>query len=223
MTKRLIFLFSCLLAFFAVQAHASVFSASGGSSLQTLFSDLGYDYINVADYQTDLNFKLQGMMELQLLSRSNSFTNPMSFGVLESRQRWWGTDYRHHEMFGERAGAGTSASFSMDGAMSSYGFFISKSDPRRWWWRTRYYSYSPFNHYGAVQALFYQDPINSNSYLVAWEGLHIRDPRSDRSYDDLVVRMTIHPAPEPATWVLLATGLLGVWVFASAKRKRNEV
>jgi len=132
MKGRVLLIAFGVLALCAFQTHASVFSSSGGGALQNVFNSLGYEYIDVANYQTDLNFRLQGMMEFQLMSRSG--VNDLSFGVLES-----------------------------------YSFFIAKREGRR---TTRFYSYSPFNTNGAVQALFYRDPMDSNSYLLAWNGLY---------------------------------------------------
>jgi hypothetical protein len=221
MRGRLLVITLCLIATCAFQAQASIFSGGGGGTLQALFDSKGFDYIDVANYQTDLNFKLHGMMEFQLISESGPFADKLSFGVLEGQKTWWGTDYQRHTVFDRSAEPGATGSFMSNSADSDISFFISKRNPRRNWWKTHFYSFSPFNRFNSVQALFYQDPLNTNSYLIAWEGHHLLNPRSDGNYDDLVVRMTIHPAPEPATWVLLATGLVGLGVFVSAKRKRD--
>lgn len=111
----------------------------------------------------------------------------------------------------------------MSGRRSSYGFYIEQRS-RRGLWSQRYYSYSPFNRRGSVQALFYQNPMNSGEYLIAFEGLYAGSSHSDQSYDDVVVRMRrrVHAVPEPATWVLFASGLLGIGVFARTRRKSTH-
>jgi hypothetical protein len=217
MKGRILVLTASLLLLFALQGHASVFSGSGGA-LQSLFSDLGYGHIDVASYQTDINFSLAGMMEFQLMSRSGAAD--LSFGVLESRRSWWGTYYRHNQVFSEHAGVGSTGSFMADRRHSTYGFYISKSSYRR---TTRYYSYSPFNRYGAIQALFYEDPRESGSYLIAFAGSYAGDSHYDQSYDDMVVKLSVHPAPEPATWLLLASGLASLGILFTIRRKQREL
>jgi hypothetical protein len=218
MKGKVLVLTVAMAALLTLQAHASVFSGSGGSSLQSVFNNLGYGHIDVANYQTNLNLRLQGMLEFQLLSRSGGAD--LSFGVLERRHSWWGTNYRHNQVFGAHAQEGATALYSADRDNTNFGFYISK---RNRWGTTRYYSFSPFNPYGSVQALFYEDPLQSGSYLLAWNMGFTGSPHSDRSYDDLVVRMNVHPAPEPATWVLLASGLLGLAFLFAVRRKQREL
>jgi len=221
MKGRTIGLCFCILAVTAIQTQASVFSGSGGSSLQSIFNNTGYGHINVADYQTDLNFQLQGMLQFELLNKAEGMG--LSFGVVEARKKWWGTYYRHRTVFGRAAQEGSVRLYNAERSNTDYGFFVSRRDPNRWWRRERFYSFSPFNRGGATQALFYQDPLDSNSWLIAFNGRRVGDSHYDATYDHMVVRMTIHAAPEPATWVLLASGLIGLGVLVSAKRKREEL
>lgn len=218
MKGRVLVLTVVTLALCALQAQASVFSGSGGSSLQSVFNNIGYGHINVANYQTNLNLRLHGMLEFQLLSRSGG--SNLSFGVLESRHQWWGTYHKHNTVFGRNAEVGATATYSADRDNTDFGFYISKG---KGWRSKRYYSYSPFNRNGAIQALFYEDPLQSGSYLLAWNRGFTGNSHSDRSYDDLVVRMNVHPAPEPATWILLASGLIGLGVLFTVRRRQREL
>jgi len=48
------------------QATASVFAGSGGAHLQSVATPSAYEYIDVADYQTQLNSTLMGAAEIDL-------------------------------------------------------------------------------------------------------------------------------------------------------------
>ncbi len=201
----------------ASPGHATVFGSASGARLQSVFNRLGYSSIDVADYQTDLTFQLAGMARFELLSRD---LPRLSFGVLETHQGGRGLRFRHHRIFGRRASVGSTAWFDMGRPGSEYSFFVQRTG-RRWWRRRNFYSYSPFNRHGAVQTLFYADPNQAGTYLLAWQGLYVGDPHSDNSYDDLVVRMSVHPAPEPATWILLAAALGGAGLVTVVRRRRT--
>jgi len=48
------------------QATASVFAGSGGAQLQSVATPPAYEYIDVADYQNELNTTLMGAVEVDL-------------------------------------------------------------------------------------------------------------------------------------------------------------
>ena len=218
MKGKLFIIAVCAVALVSIQAQASVFSSSGATALQSTFRSLGYDYIDVTDYQTDLNMQLAGMVEFQLLNRGMS---NVSFGVLEARRSYWGQYYRHHQVLGENSRVGSLGRFNMDSPRSTYSFYIEARDPYRYWRTNRYYSYSPYNQYSATQALFYRNPHDSDEILIAFSGHRVGDTRYDRRYDDMIVRARVHPAPEPATWLLLGTGLSGLGVFVRMRRRQE--
>ncbi len=224
--KRSVFvLLVAVMALVGAQAHASVFGGGGGSALQAKFNNMGLSHINVADYQTDLNFRLQGIMEFQLLSRATDAQ--YKFGYLKSYDYGPWTINSHHQVFGRNASVGSTKRVAFDGVYDSKGFYLQRKENNQW--RTRY-SYSAYNgnfwNPGGTQALFFQDPENSGQMIIAWEGMDRRNSHSDGNYDDVIIKASggsgggggVNPVPEPSTWVLLITGMAGVGAFLYTRR-----
>jgi len=197
---------------------ASVFSTPGGGSLKNLFTELGYGYIDVAQYQTELNLNFHGYMEVQLLQKDGLFARHGSFGVAywEKSRDPDGITLRHKELFGPGEGGPSEVERIDFDTETQVGLFFDPnlSGPHR-----RFYTWSGLNPRGSIQSLIYQDPFHENIFYVAWEDMNAGLRVSDRDYDDAIMKVTVYPAPEPATWLLLSVALLGGAVAGLVRRR----
>jgi len=155
-------LVTCVIALGVSQATASVFAGSGGAQLQSVATPSAYEYIDVAEYQTELNTTLMGAVEVDMaptpeivgklgqthaLQSGNGLT--LGTGSLERRG-----DEPVQSLFGGKGGDGPQAT---------------------WWWGHRRHR-RRWQPPGGVTA-----------------------------------------APEPATWILLVTGLATAGMFVSRR------
>jgi hypothetical protein len=181
-----------------------------------LFNRLGYDYIDVTQYQTQLNIQLEGYLTAEILSVD--YPGPLEIGVAwrpvgEDRI---GLRQRHRTLFrSDELAPGRKR--VLEFWDRKRGTVYLNTYPRG----RSLYSHPVYNPYRSVQALVYADPLRANTYLLAWEGTGAWSRGSDRDYNDVVMRLTVYPAPEPATWWLMGASLSLIGAALWWRRRRE--
>lgn len=126
---------------------------------------------------------------------------------------------------------GLSGSTTYTGFGNVFGFYLTTPEGNT------FYSEDSLNPNSSPQALVYRGDDNtvlqlpgfapgtfqSSEFIIAWEDLLRYGGNSDYDYNDLVVLVeSINPVPEPATILLIGSGLAGLGFFSRKRRKDSR-
>jgi len=118
--------------------------------------------------------------------------------------------YNYNTIFEGNDSAENSYELDFD-EFTNFGFYIHANGDSE----NTFYSEHSLNS-GRHQVAIFEILEIPNRYILGWEDLDVSNG-GDKDYQDMVVSVTVHTAPEPTTLFLFGTGLIGLAGFGRKK------
>jgi hypothetical protein len=175
-----------------------------GYLLDNKFSDYPAFWGNSSGgFDTDIYFKKTSAYSGAALTvEIAGYANYNSFGWYE----WDSSGYTLHQIF---AGSDSAASAGTFAPSAEYGFYLLN--------KTGHLFMSQAGAWGSTDPSFQHFAVFQQDPGVYWLGIEDLPGGGDKDYNDMVVQVAAAPVPEPATMLLLGSGLIGL---ATAGRRK---